>query len=117
MLDQTPESETTVSPEGRARWVQCAALGAVCVLVIGFYAYGAMSGLSELCGSGAADSYYNLMVQGFQAGQLNLKIEVPPGLAHLADPYDPGANLPYRLIGDVEQGRHNSTQTDPNRPH
>ena len=42
--------------------------------------------------------YYNLLVQGFRAGQLNLKKEVPPGLAALADPYDPSANSPYQVL-------------------
>ena len=46
----------------------------------------------------AADTYYNLLVQGFRAGQLSLKKEVPPGLAQLADPYDPTANRPYRAL-------------------
>jgi tetratricopeptide (TPR) repeat protein len=46
---------------------------------------------------GAADNYYNLLVEGFRAGQLSLKKEVPPGLASLADPYDPAQNGPYRL--------------------
>jgi hypothetical protein len=36
------------------------------------------------------------LVQGFRAGQLNLKKDVPPGLAQLADPYDPSANALYR---------------------
>ncbi len=46
--------------------------------------------------SHAADAYYNLLVRGFQAGQLDLKTEVPPGFAQLADPYDPIANRDYR---------------------
>ena len=44
----------------------------------------------------AAQAQYNLLVQGFQAGQLNLRIEVPRGLSELPDPYDPVANAPYR---------------------
>ncbi len=67
-------------------------LAAVCSLVIGVYAYMAQSGSLELLSPDAADSYYNLLVQGFRAGQLSLKKEVPPGLAQLADPYDPAAN-------------------------
>ena len=43
-----------------------------------------------------ADSNYNLLVQGFQARQLSLKKEVPPGFARLADPFDPVAIVPYR---------------------
>jgi hypothetical protein len=73
-------------------------LAVVCVLVIGVYAYLAQSGLLELLSPSAADTYYNLLVRGFRVGQLNLKKEVPPGLAQLADPYDPTANAPYRLM-------------------
>jgi hypothetical protein len=71
-------------------------LAAVCALVIGVYAYMAQSGPSELRTPNATDAYYNLLVQGFRVGQLSLKKEVPPGLAQLADPYDPTANAPYR---------------------
>ncbi len=73
-------------------------LAAVCVLVIGVYAYMAQSGLLELLSPSAADTYYNLLVRGFRAGHLSLQKEVPPGLAQLADPYDATANAPYRLM-------------------
>jgi tetratricopeptide (TPR) repeat protein len=39
-----------------------------------------------------------LLVQAFRAGQLNLKTDVPPGLAQLANPYDPNAHSPYGLL-------------------
>ena len=71
-------------------------LGAVCALVIGVYALGAHSGYWESLGRNSADSRYNLLVQGFRAGQLSLKTDVPPGLAQLVDPYDPVANRRYR---------------------
>ncbi len=71
-------------------------LGTVCALVVGFFAWSARPGYLEISLVRAEDSYYNLLVQGFCAGQLNLKTEVPPGLAQLADPYDPGANTQYR---------------------
>jgi len=71
-------------------------LGAVCVLVIGVYAYMAQSSVWEMRSPDGADSNYNLLVQSFQAGQLSLKIEVPPGFARLTDPFDPVANIPYR---------------------
>src|ERR1017187_2917678 len=70
-------------------------LAVVCALVLGVYAYMSQSGVLELLSPNAADAYYNLLVQGFQAGQLNLKKEVPPGLTKLADPYDPAANVVY----------------------
>jgi tetratricopeptide (TPR) repeat protein len=71
-------------------------LAAVCALVIGVYAYAAHSGMMESLTLKAADTYYNLLVRGFRAGQLSLNKEAPPGLVQLADPYDPAANAPYR---------------------
>jgi tetratricopeptide (TPR) repeat protein len=68
----------------------------VCALVMGMYAYMAQSGPLELLSPNAAGTYYNLLVRGFRAGQLSLKKEAPPGLAQLADPYDPSANSRYR---------------------
>ena len=42
----------------------------------------------ESLNSDPANSYYNLLVQGFQSGHLNMKIDTPPEFAKLADPYD-----------------------------
>jgi tetratricopeptide (TPR) repeat protein len=69
-----------VATERGSRWAQCAVWGAVCALVIGFYAWSANSGVLELLGSGAQHNYYNLQVQGFRDGHLNLKTEIPPDL-------------------------------------
>src|ERR1017187_6453753 len=74
------------------------ALAAVCALVLGVYAYTAHSGYFVSQSLNTADEYYNLLVQGFRAGQLNLKIDVPPGFAQLADPYDPAAHAPYLVL-------------------
>ncbi len=81
----------------RTPWTRWAVLGGVCALVIGVYAWSANSGVIELSGLNAENTYYNLLVQGFRARQLNLKTEVPPGLALLADPYDPDASNLYRM--------------------
>jgi len=72
-------------------------LAAVCALVIAVYAYTAHSGVLGSGNLSAADNYYNLLVQGFRAGQLSLKIEVPLGFVQLADPYDPAENALYRF--------------------
>jgi Tfp pilus assembly protein PilF len=78
--------------------MQYGVLAAVCALVVGVYAYAACSGVLESFSLNAADTtHYNLLVQGFRAGHLSLKKEVPPALAQLADPYDPTANAPYRF--------------------
>jgi len=73
--------------------------GLVCALVIGFFAWSAQPGALKFKSPRTEDSFYNLLVRGFRAGQLNLKREAPSGLAQLADPYDPAVNKAY--IGDV----------------
>ena len=70
----------------------------VCLLVIAGYASAARLGGEKWSTLNAANQGYNLLVQGFRAGQLSLKKEVPPGFASLADPYDPEANRPYQLL-------------------
>ena len=86
----------TVKTPGTPRtWLQRDVLVATCLLIIGLYVYLARSGYFESLKLNPADAYYNLLVQGFQAGQLNLKKDVPPGLSQLPDPYDPAANLVY----------------------
>ena len=105
MMDSRPDCRETKAPGGKFRWMQRGILGAVCVLVIGVYAYTAHSGRMESLCLNPADTWYNLLVQAFRAGQLNLKKEVPPELAQLADPYDPTANALYRSapynLGDM----------------
>jgi tetratricopeptide (TPR) repeat protein len=76
--------------------MQRAILGAVCALVIGTYAGAAHSGFWESLSLDPAESYYNLLVQGFRAGQLSLNKVAPTDLTRLADPYDPVANAHYR---------------------
>jgi tetratricopeptide (TPR) repeat protein len=67
------------------------------VLTLAFYAWTARSQVRQMYDlRDPAEAYYNLLVQGFRSGQLNLKQEAPPGLAKLADPYDPAANTVYR---------------------
>jgi tetratricopeptide (TPR) repeat protein len=78
----------------RGSWV---VLGTICALMIGFFAGSARPGWLGMRTWRAQDAYYNLLVQGLRAGQLNLKTEVPAGLAQLADPYDPAAIAGYLL--------------------
>jgi tetratricopeptide (TPR) repeat protein len=79
-------------------------LAAVCALVVGFYAYTAHEGALTQSSLNPSGSYYNLLVQGFRAGQLNLKKEVPPRLAQLADPYTPTSLRPLG-VGDLSYYR------------
>ena len=96
MIDSKPDCGGTEVSGGNSRWIQRGVLGAVCVVVVGVYAYTAHSGFLESLSLNPVDTYYNLLVRGFRVGQLSLKRDVPPGLAQLADPYDPTANFIYR---------------------
>jgi tetratricopeptide (TPR) repeat protein len=97
MTDSKPDGSEAKAPRASCPWMQRGILAAMSALVIAVYAYTAHSGVPVSGSLSAADSYYNLLVQGFRDGQLSLKKEVPPGLAQLADPYDPTANALYRF--------------------
>jgi tetratricopeptide (TPR) repeat protein len=73
-------------------------LAGVCALVCAIYAHTAHSGYVLSPSLSPAESYYNLLVQGFRAGQLNVKKQVPVGFVQLAAPYDPTANAHYGLL-------------------
>ena len=77
-----PNSQNQVGTSDHGtRWTRWVILGTVCALVIGFFAWSARPGWLGMRTSRAADAYYNLMVRGFRTGQLDLKTEVPAGLA------------------------------------
>ena len=60
-------------PKERVVWIQCGILVALCVLVVGVYGLIAREGCILSSSLNPANSYYNLLVQGFRAGQLNLE--------------------------------------------
>ncbi len=96
------DSKKEVAPKRDVLWTSCASFGLVCTLVIVILAWSAEPAFLALFHPKAEDSYYNLLVQGFRAGQLNVKREAPPGLAQSADPYDPALNARYQLdAGDM----------------
>ena len=79
-------------PPNYFQWVRPAIFGVVCALVIGIYCWSGQPGTLESVSPRAQDSYYNLLVEGFRTGQLNVNRPAPPALAQLPDPYDPAAN-------------------------
>src|ERR1035437_1650408 len=99
MNSGVPSSQNQGGVSGRGtRWAPWVILGIVCALVIGFFAWSGRPGWLGIRTWRTEDAYYNLMVRGFRAGQLNLKTEAPPGFAQLADPYDPIAHSDYLLV-------------------
>jgi tetratricopeptide (TPR) repeat protein len=106
MISKKSDSGKASALKGDIPWMRHAVFGLVCALVIGFFVWSAQSGFLESANLRAEDSYYNLLVQGFRAGQLNVKREAPPGLAQLTDPYDPAVNTAYiRDVGDMSYYR------------
>ncbi len=99
-MDSHPEPKQADATRVTSRRASSGVLGAVCLLVIAVYAGVTHLEDWEAFSANAANSSYNLLVQGFHAGHLSLRKAVPPGLAQLADPYDPVANRPYRLGPD-----------------
>ena len=97
MDDKLPNNLAGEPGEMRV-WMQRGIIGIVGVLVIMVYGYAAYSGPLESANLSAGDSYYNSLVDGFRAGQLNLKKAVPPGFMRLADPYAPAAHQRYPLL-------------------
>jgi len=94
-----PPDQAGPNPAGTtpaSRWSESLLLGAVCAVVIALLAWMAGAHGAEFDSPPAASEHYNLLVDGFRAGQLSLKRDLPPGLAQLPDPYDPVANQPFR---------------------
>jgi tetratricopeptide (TPR) repeat protein len=80
----------------KSQLIRTVVFGLVCAGVVGLFGWMASESATELAGWTAADSHYNLLVRGFQHGQLSVDKVAPPQLATLDDPYDPVANLRYR---------------------
>jgi tetratricopeptide (TPR) repeat protein len=102
MIDSNPDGSKAAAPGASCPRMQRGILAATYALVIAVYVCAAHPGIPLSGRMNAADNYYNLLVQGFRAGQLSLKQEVPPALAQLANPYDPNAYASYREeVGDM----------------
>lgn len=65
--------------------------------VIAFYAWAVAPGGHFFSGFNGGSDYYNLLVKGFRSGHLSLRVDVPPGLLKLKDPYDPAQNAPFGM--------------------
>jgi tetratricopeptide (TPR) repeat protein len=95
MTGTQPNSKEASGTGGHLRWIQDIIFGITCAVVVGIFVRGAQPGYLDLISPNAGDSYYNLLVQGFRHGQLNVDRDPPAGLASLVNPYDPAANTPF----------------------
>jgi tetratricopeptide (TPR) repeat protein len=83
-------------PQEKSRRAESISLGLVCGIVLLFFGWWTAISVGEW-GTAGADYKYNLLVEGFRSGRLTLDKTPPPQLALLKDPYDPEANLVYRM--------------------
>jgi hypothetical protein len=81
------------SPRRRVVLVLCLAV------VLGFYMRSAWTNGKQLDPAPNRADFQNLQVDAFLDGQLHLRIDVPPGLLELEDPFDAVANQPFRAMG------------------
>lgn len=66
-------------------------------MVIAFYVWTSASAGSPFEFSGNHGGYYDLLTHGFLSGHVYLKLEPPPELLALPNPFDPVANARYRV--------------------
>jgi hypothetical protein len=99
MIDSHPPP-VPIAPTRFPAWIEQRGLLLIAVAIAWFYLWTATSGPEHFSlkqEPGELD-YYNLQVDGFLSGHLNLKYQGDPGLATLKDPYDPAQNAPYRVL-------------------
>jgi hypothetical protein len=96
MTEPNPPSASRPGRDGRlGSRLELVAVGAAWLLVVWFYLFTARS--SGDWRRDAPFDYYNLLADGFAAGQLHLPVEPDPRLLALPDPYDPATNHSVRL--------------------
>jgi hypothetical protein len=84
-------------PEVRSTFGRLLALVLALWGVIAFYAWAASPSQPVFGALDGGNSYYSLLVKGFQSGHLSLAVETPPGLLKVKDPYDPKENAPFGM--------------------
>jgi Flp pilus assembly protein TadD len=90
-------------------WRESLLLAAICAAVLVFYFWKCSRYVSELGRDEPGTQYYNLLIDGFSAGQLNLNVDAPAGLSQLPDPWDPQANFPFRRHPFAEDRLHDTS--------
>lgn len=91
----------------RGRWDQVAVALAGAV-VLWFYGWTVWSTGERWRWGEEQRDYYNLLIDGWSAGQLHMKVEVPAAMLQLKDPYDPAQRPPGLGLHDASffQGRY-----------
>ncbi|MSU51655.1 MAG: hypothetical protein EXS37_21620 [Opitutus sp.] len=82
----------------RFEWILVVAL---CAAVGWFHVWTARSSGDRWKFGSEQKDYYNLLIDGYLDGQLNMKVEVPEALLRLKDPYDPSVRPPGLGLHDA----------------
>jgi 4-amino-4-deoxy-L-arabinose transferase-like glycosyltransferase len=83
------------------RWTERVLLVAVCLAVGWFYLWTVRSNATAWRFGQEQRDHYNLLIDGWLAGQLHLKVDVAPALLALPDPYDPAARPKGQWLHDA----------------
>ena len=86
-----PKAEVGTAGLGQ-RWV-----GFTLLAIVAVYLWLGCSDYTRWGPADPANEKYNLLIEGFKSGHLSLIQPAPAELAALPDPYDPEANLRFRL--------------------
>ena len=81
---------------------------ALCAAIGWFYVWTVRSSGEEWSFGEEQRDYYNLLIDGYLDGQLHMKVEVPPALLSLRNPYDPEERPPGLGMHDASfyQGKY-----------
>jgi hypothetical protein len=85
----------------RARRLEQCLLVAACAAIAWFYAWTVRASNESWDFGAEQDDYYNFLIDGWLDGQLHMKVNVPPALLALDDPYDPQKRPPDLGLHDA----------------
>src|SRR4051812_13686606 len=87
--------------QARMKKIERYVVVALCVAIGWFYFWTARSNDEPWNFGAEQNDYYNRLVDGWRAGQLHMKVEVPAELVTLRDPYDPNLRPPGLGLHDA----------------
>src|SRR5688500_14754207 len=98
---RTPSSGGEPRRRGGRGSAERAFLVALCLAIGWFYVWTVRSSGEPFEFGQEHRDYYNRLIDGYLEGQLHMKVEVPPALLALNNPYDPGERPPGLGLHDA----------------
>src|SRR5687767_2582382 len=96
-----PQPMTVATEPQRRHSLERVLLFGLCILIGAFYVWTVRSSGDPWEFGQEQRDYYNRLIDGYLEGQLHMKVEVPPALLALKNPYDPGERPPGLGLHDA----------------